>query len=406
MFKKERKVVDWIIKFAPYFMIGLATIVALVIRFDSRKFFSGDSSDFLIPWFLQIRNNGGLASLREQIGDYNILYQTIIAFMTYLPGIGDDQCKIMYCYKALSAVFDFTLAGAVAYTVCDFKNKKMFGNTFALAYSIVLFLPTVVMNSSQWAQCDSIYSTFAVLFIYFFYREKYVRAFVFYGIALAFKFQTIFLLPFVLAYYFYKRRFSILYFLISAGVFWFSGIFAFFNGRPLYTPFTLYFNQTNSYGEMFMNFPSIWALFGNDYLRYKNFGILLGLSLCLIGFYLIVSGKKKIEEPSQYLSCGIWFVWSCLLTLPAMHERYAYLMDILLVMAAFLDKKFFKYAFIALIESFKSYPGFLIFQNHLENLDSFIYAAAFIHFTYTIFVKKEGEAEESVKTEEISQKNA
>ncbi|MBQ3899468.1 MAG: hypothetical protein II741_06470, partial [Lachnospiraceae bacterium] len=95
MLKRESRIADWIIKYAPYFLIGIATLVAVLIRFDSRKFFSGDSSNFLIPWFQQIRNNGGLASLKEQIGDYNLLYQTLIAFMTYLPFIGDDQYKIM-----------------------------------------------------------------------------------------------------------------------------------------------------------------------------------------------------------------------------------------------------------------------------------------------------------------------
>ncbi len=389
MLKRESRIADWIIKYAPYFLIGIATLVAVLIRFDSRKFFSGDSSNFLIPWFQQIRNNGGLASLKAQIGDYNLLYQTLIAFMTYLPFIGDDQYKIMYCYKALSCIFDFTLAGAVAYTVCSLKGKRYFGNTFALAYAIVLFLPTVIMDSSQWAQCDSIYSTFAVLFICFFYKEKYVRAFVFYGIALAFKFQTIFLLPFVLAYYFYRKRFSIFYFFISVGVFWLSGIFAYFNGRPLYAPFTLYFAQTNTYGEMYMNFPSIWQLFGNDYPRYKNFAVILAFSICLIGFYIIVSGKKKIDDPAKYLTSAIWFVFSCVLVLPAMHDRYAYLMDILLVIAAFLDKKNFKYAFICILMSFKSYPGYLIFQDHLSFLDPMIYVAAWAHFTYSVFIKKD-----------------
>jgi hypothetical protein len=77
------------------------------------------------------------------------------------------------------------------------------------------------------------------------------------------------------------------------------------------------------------------------------------------------------------------------LVLPAMHDRYAYLMDILLVIAAFLDKKNFKYAFICILMSFKSYPGYLIFQDHLSFLDPMIYVAAWAHFTYSVFIKKD-----------------
>ena len=413
MFKVERKITDWIKKFAPFFLLGLITIAAIVIRVDSRKFLSSDSYGFLIPWFSQIRNNGGLKSLNEQIGDYNLLYQTIIAFMTYLPNIGDDGYKIMYCYKTLSCLFDFALAAVAAFTVCSIKGKKIFGYTFALVYSVVIFLPTVVMNSALWAQCDSIYTTFAVLFIYFLYKEKYIPAFIFYGIAFAFKFQTIFLLPFVFAYYFYKKSFSFLHILLSVAVFWFSGIFAYFNGRPLYAPFTLYFAQTNTYGEMFMNFPSIWQLFGDDYPRFKNFAMLLTLAICLIGFYIIVSGKKKIENAKQLITVAVWFMWTCLLFLPAMHDRYAYLMDILLLIAAFLDKKNFKYAFICLLMSFKSYPGYLIYMEHITFIDPMIYVFAWAFFTYETFIKKDpavaAEAEEettTAKTDAISEKNA
>lgn len=413
MFKVERKITDRIIKLAPYFLMVLITVAAVVIRIDSRKFLSSDSHGFLIPWFLQIRNNGGLGSLKEQIGDYNLLYQTIIAFMTYLPNIGDDGYKIMYCYKILSCIFDFALAAVTAFTVCSIKKKNFFGYTFALVYSVVIFLPTVVMNSAQWAQCDSIYSTFGVLFIYFLYKEKYIPAFIFYGIAFAFKFQTIFLLPFVFAYYFYKKSFSILHILLSVFVFWLSGIFAYFNGRPLSAPFTIYFAQTNTYGEMFMNFPSIWQLFGDDYPRFKNFAMLLTLAICLIGFYIIVSGKKKIDNANRLLTTAIWFMWTCLLFLPAMHDRYAYLMDILILIAAFVDKRNFKYAFICILMSFKSYPGYLIFMEHLTFIDPMIYAFAWAFFTYEIFIKKDPEEEKTagieeseVKTGEISEKNA
>lgn len=100
--------------------------------------------DFLIPWYDSIKAQGGLRSLKEQVGDYNLLYQTLVAFMTYLPG----SC-VQY-YKALSIVFDYWLAFASALLVARLSGEACFHRKFQMAYAVVLLLPTVVLNSVYW----------------------------------------------------------------------------------------------------------------------------------------------------------------------------------------------------------------------------------------------------------------
>ena len=73
------------------------------IRYTGRKYASGDMLEYLIPWFDKIKQNGQIHGLNKQVGDYNILYQTIISLTTYL---GD---KSIYYYKIISIVFDFLL---------------------------------------------------------------------------------------------------------------------------------------------------------------------------------------------------------------------------------------------------------------------------------------------------------
>ena len=70
------------------------------------------------------------------------------------------------------------------------------------AFTVIWISPVVLFNSSMWAQCDSIYTFFALLAVYLLYKEKNIPAFVFLGIALSFKLQAIFVLPFFLFIYF------------------------------------------------------------------------------------------------------------------------------------------------------------------------------------------------------------
>ena len=60
-------------------------------------------------------------------------------------------------------------------------------------------LPTVIMNSSVWAQCDAIYVTFCVGSVYFLIKRRPWLAAAFFGFAFAFKLQAIFFLPVLVA---------------------------------------------------------------------------------------------------------------------------------------------------------------------------------------------------------------
>lgn len=64
----------------------------------------------------------------------------------------------------------------------------------------------MILNLSVWGQCDSIYVTFVIWTIYFLYKEKYRKAFIFLGIAFAFKLQAVFIMPIVFYMYFTKKN--------------------------------------------------------------------------------------------------------------------------------------------------------------------------------------------------------
>ena len=144
----------WVEKNIFLIVFLCASLFGIIIRFTLRDVISSDSSSFLLPWYIEMKNSGGIQSLNRQIGNYNMLYQFLIAIMTYLP------IPPLYAYKILSCLFDFLLAGLIGVIVYDLHNNKWEGMA---GYIIVIFSPIVFLNSAAWAQCDSIYTFFRFL---------------------------------------------------------------------------------------------------------------------------------------------------------------------------------------------------------------------------------------------------
>ena len=396
MGKIEKKIIFFIEKNRNILFFLIVSLLGAAARYVGGRFASGDMHGCLVPWYEEIASKGGFKSLKEQVGDYNILYQTIIALMTYVK----INCVVLY--KALSIVFDYLLAFSSAYFVCELSSKKKFDMVFNCVYATILLFPTVVLNSAFWGQCDSIYSFFLIMTLLFLFKEKYYLAFVFLGIAFAFKLQAIFIIPFLIFYYLYKKKFSIFMTLISVVVFWFSGIIAYINGRNLLAPFTIYFSQTGTYEKMYLNVTSFWILLGNNYEFMKGFAILFTIVILGIGLYLILSKKVEVRTPYQFVTIAAWGIWVCVFFLPAMHERYTYLLDILLIIAAFLDKKYVKYAVVSCSLSLLTYGNYLFDNGGVDKLCVLLYLASWLHFSYTILC---GYRNEKESLEEVKKKN-
>ncbi len=378
MFKTERKITEWIAKHVSLLYFAAITLLAFYIRYIGRTVTSPDMRDFLLPWYYSMKEAGGLSALSVQMGDYNVLYQTLIALMTYLP------LNPQTMYKGLACIFDYLMAFAAAGLICESLKKERFGATFNAVYTIVLFLPTVVINSAYWGQCDSMYTFLMLMALWLLYKRKHKTSFFMLGLAFALKLQTIFILPFIVAYYLVKKSFSILNFGITLLTFWLSGVPAYIAGRDILTPFKIYQMQTGTYSKMWLNARSFWILFGDDYNAYRGMAIVLALMLCGLGCYVMLLGKKKADTSFRYISTAAWFVWVCIYFLPAMHERYAYGLDILLLITAFLDKKYIKFAVLSAALSFISYGPFLTQYGGVNMTHALIEFFALSWFTYLI----------------------
>lgn len=383
----ELKIVGAIDKYRYHLFVAVAFVVGLVMRCAGGDFVSLDMRDCLLPWFDQIKQGGGLAALGTQVGDYGLLYQTLISLMTYV------EIPAIYQYKLLSALFDVALAllGAALY-----RDMKADGLSSALTQQIkrrswmvagvIWLLPTVILDSSYWGQCDSMYTFFALSAMCLLRRERIIAAFVLLGIAFGCKLQTVFFLPFIGVWYLVSKRFSALNLLITVAVMWLTGIVAFAYGRSLLDPVMIYFRQSTHYHLMYLGFPSFWMLFGDDYDRFRWLSILITLSALVVGAYVCLCNRSFLKERTNYYPLLAWFVWTMVLFLPSMHDRYAYPLDIILVMISCLDRRYIKYAIVAVFASVYFYGCFLFIQRDEEPLWlAAVYVVAYVHYSFSLY---------------------
>lgn len=332
MSKIEKAILSWIDDHLLILVVALVSVAALLVRLPLLEHISGDSYFFLLPWYEQIRENG----LSVQVGNYNLLYQAAIWLMTKLP------LKPIYAYKALSTIFDYALALSAALLTANLTDEKKQWKALG-TYSAVLLLPTVFLNSCAWAQCDSIFCTFGVLALLQLVKEKYPSAMVLLGLSFACKLQAVFFLPVFLFVYYRRRKFSMLQFALVPGAMLLTGLPMVFAGRNPLDTFRIYAQQTGTYPYMSMNYPSAWLMLthareGSEYKLLSRAAMILTVAV-LAALMIYWLHHKVAAEGKNILVMAFLLAYTCILFLPAMHERYGYPCEIMAVVLAVLMPK-------------------------------------------------------------------
>lgn len=309
---------------AKYFYVCLAVLVlALAVRFPMLSHQTYDYQDFLSPWVQFFRENGGFRALRQPLGDYNVPYLYFLAAFSYLP------ISELYLIKALSLAFDLLLAFTGARLA-----RRVFGGPYAYpaVFSVLLLLPTVVLNGAYWGQCDSLYASLTLLALADALEDHPARSVIWLGIAFSFKLQTIFLIP-LWCILWYSKRLKFRH-LCLFPVSYFAAILpALLLGRPLLSILGVYFQQAGQYHDrLTLNAPSLFALIpygaevNADLLAKLGIGaaflLVLGL-LTWLFFYRRRLTAQHILTAALILSIGVP------LFLPYMHDRYFFLADTL-----------------------------------------------------------------------------
>lgn len=226
-------------------------LLALAVRLPFFDFQSIDYEHYIAPWYEFIKANGGFAALKYQFANYNVPYLYLLAMLTYLP------IPVLAGVKLISVLFDLMLAFC-AYKLVAIKYPR--GWLPTLAAAVIVLLPTVVINSSMWAQCDSIYVTFGLGGLYYLVRSRPWLACVFFGLALAFKLQIVFVLPLVLLLVL-LRKVPWPGLLVVPGVVLLLDVPALLVGADPGQLLSVYADQVGRYNDLTLDAPSVYQFF-------------------------------------------------------------------------------------------------------------------------------------------------
>jgi Gpi18-like mannosyltransferase len=360
-----------LLKIKPFLLEWLIllfmTAMALTVRLSLVEWVSGDYSNFLKPWLEQIVDQGGWASLRFQIGDYTPPYVYLLTFLSYFPQTNTQEPYLLGV-KLISIAFDLVLMVGV------YLNAKLWlakiHPLFPAAIAVIaLFLPTVIINGSLWGQIDASYTGFSLIAIYFLQKDKPFASSIWYGIAFSFKLQAIFFLPVFIIYFWFNYRHKIHYVLIIPIIYYLFAVPAILAGRSVIEITEVYFLQTQTYQSLTLNMPNLYQWFPNS--RYEDLNqFAIGLFLMLMAVQMLMMLLTKVKLTMQALL--LLSYWSLLMAnffLPAMHERYLFAADVLILLVVFQFKTKFYLVIATQAISFFAYLPYIFGQEPIRHED-------------------------------------
>ncbi len=366
----EKRITDYLKKNAETVLLLLVTAGGIAGRFFLWDMLSSDLATY-IKWYDIAKECGGLPGLAEigqRVKSYNALFQLLMAAMTHIPV--DPQ----YMYRIVWTMFDLILAwgvGRLVYDITGTGDRRAYAKA-VFAYAFCFLAMDVIFNSSAWGQSDAVYVSMIVWSLVWLFRDRYLKAFIFLGIAFAFKLQTVFILPFFAFYYVYKKSFSCLYFLLVPGMLAVStiprtiaGIFAPVKalaadaaaeaitapavacGTAAHAPGVIdtYLIQIFSGNSLYMEYPSFWAFLPDtgaesfiDFYKFRNIAILVTM-IILATIMLCLLSRKALSGKRQLLYAAMILSFTTVYFLPCMMDRYGYIFEILALALALLDKR-------------------------------------------------------------------
>ncbi len=348
------------------------TAAAAAVRIVFYPFASADYVMFQVDWHATISGHG-FNSLGMRFGDYSPLYSTVFALLC------QTGLSVMFITKFIPMLFDLFLA--IAATAVG--HEVMGGDsTFVkrtIIYGLVLLNPLTVLNASCWAQCDSMYTTFVLLCLYVLIRccknvSRYGgnMAVIFLAIAFSLKFQTVLFFPFIFFVWLMQPR---KYVRVTQAV-WFPVIYfatcipMFLYGRTIEDMLGVYFGQMGEYDTILtLRYPNIYTIMG---LFVKDPPYILGklgmlfTAVILVGIYLVLFAGKAELTPKLMLKTAGLSVLIAVYFLPSMHERYAYIGEMLILVIAVLDRKYIIPAVATITVTLFAYIDYLLYYYELK----------------------------------------
>jgi Gpi18-like mannosyltransferase len=342
-----------------WLILGLVGL-GIGLRIAGFPFESEDFQRSLVPWYDEV-SRAGFSALATDFSNYSPPYLYLLWFAAKLFGPLHPLAAI----KSIGVICDLALCSATAMLVTSLVMRAARSTvSFRMVFAIIWCLPTVVVNSAVWGQCDAFYTTFVVAAIAAAIVGNPLTAFGLFGVALSIKLQAMLVAP------------AIAILLITGRLPWKSvpaSVAAFFvmllpaalAGRSWKDLIGIYANQTELYRSLSLAAPNLWSVVKHIPVIQDEYSLLLAIGLLITavaGIIYLIVGRKQVLRPSPNAILEIAFVAVFIFPflLPKMHERYFFLADVLSVALAMMDRRWLLIAVLVQIGSLTSYAPFLL----------------------------------------------
>lgn len=317
------------------FAVGLTLIgvvlVGLVIRWLLRGHATDDATNYLLPWYTYARSHGA-AALGDPFTNYTPFIPYLIVAVAKLHGLAAPLTLM----KAISTPFEFACAALVYRIVRDAGGSPW---RAAGGFTVSWLAPTVLMNGALWGQAEAIWTSFLLLAIWLFMRQR--NGLPAFGLAFAVKFPAAFLGPFVLGLVLQRRvhwlwllSVPTLYALLAAPV-----VLA---GRSAVDVATIYLHQSETFDRLTMNAANIWVFLPIPY----PIGVVVGLVLATFAGLVLAVFIARLEDltPERLVKVAAASLLLMPLLMPKMHERYFYAFELAIITLAFINPRYLAFA--------------------------------------------------------------
>ena len=386
-------------------VLALLLVAGLAARLPMLAEQSGDYRAFLLPWYEHLADAGGFAGLADSFSNYDTPYLVLLAAVTYLP------VEPIVAIKAISILFDVLLAFFAHRIVRAVRPTSRW--LPVVAFGATFLLPTVVLNSAWWAQCDSVYVSLCLGSLFFLLRRRTAAAAVLFGLAFAFKLQAVFFLPALLVLVVVGRQ-RLRGLVLAPVTFLVALVPAWVAGRSLASQLAVYPAQISNpsgaggtggatpaagggFGDgggrggggfgggapaggapgggggfgggggggtttvhSFTNNAPTWYSWlpadASTTWKYVGLALAAAVGLGLVGWLL---ARRRRLAPAEMLLVAATVSLVLPLLLPEMHERYFYLGEVLALVAVLVDRRFLAVALLMQVATLSTYWTYL-----------------------------------------------
>lgn len=408
-------VLKFIHRFYRPIVIGLITAIILFAEWKLITYPANDLTGIVFGWTRTIKANG-FASFWKTEADYSPIFLFFCAIVSLFPEGEHIKVNNVTFEKNWIILFKgFYILCVIGMAIGIYLITKLLTkdkNKATISYVVTLVLPTIIMNSAVWGNSDSTLGLTLIFALYLALIRKDYWAFFLLGLSFGNKLQAVFIVPFF-ALLIVNRKLK-----LHAIIFAFFGFILTFVpswicGAPFGQPFSYVGVQLGRWNNLTYGCANMWHLlnFKGDVVNKASTWIGLGLIGTLLA--LVHLRHIDLENKQNLFKLSVLLIFAVVFFLPHMHERYFYLIEVLVVIYAIINPKRFYLPILMQLSGAIAYYHYLSGKYFIQSWgEDSVHIASFINlFVFGVLIydtfkmDHRGPLEEDIKTfdEEIKQ---